>query len=308
MSLLLIDSVTKDLGPWAEAFRKELGEDQVILFDQMDDPSKVSTAVVWNHRSDLFDRIPDVKLVASLGAGVDHILSDPKLPKGAKVSRIISPILSEPMSNYCIGAVLYYKKQFDKYAGDKLNRKWEQEFDPERSIRVGILGLGELGGDLASKLVPLGFEVSGMSQSRKEIKGVKSYVMEEMDEFLAEINLLICMLPATPETKNILSKDLFDRLPKGSFLINVARGHHQVDEDILAALDSGQLAGAFLDVFPSEPLPKESRLWDHPKVFITPHIAVVTKPDAAIPQIVANHRSTVNGGELTGLVDRQKGY
>ncbi len=308
MSKLLLDSVSKDLTPWKEAFTKELGENNVITIDELKEGDEVTTAVVWNHRVELFQKIPGVKLVASLGAGVDHILSDPTIPENAVITRIISPILSEPMSNYCIGAVLYYKKQFDKYLEDKGAKKWHAEFEPEREIRVGILGLGELGKDLAGKLHLLGFRVSGLSQSRKKLDGVVSFVSSEIDDFLSQINLLICMLPATPETKDILSRDLFAKLNKGSFLVNVARGHHQVDQDILDALDSGQLAGAFLDVFPQEPLPKSSGLWTHPKVFITPHIAVVTKIEAAVPQIIRNHRAIENNEDLSGKVDREKGY
>ncbi len=305
---LLIDSSTKDLFPWINAFRKELGEEKVITWDGITDPDDVTTAVVWNHRKELFERLRNVKLVASMGAGVDHILSDPLIPGAAFISRVISPHLSEPMSNYCIGAVLYYKKQFDKYLEDKNRKNWDQEFEPEREIQVGIMGLGELGRDLAIKLRSLGFEVFGLSQSRKKVPGVKSYLSTESDEFLKQINLLICMLPATAETNGILSKSLFDRMNRGSFLVNVARGHHQVNEDIVEALNSGILAGAFLDVFPEEPLPESSPLWTHPKVFITPHIAVVTKIEAAVPQIAENHMRVIRGELPIGLVDRSKGY
>lgn len=305
---LLLDSVTKDLKPWIEAFKIELGDENVITYDQVSDPDEIATAVVWNHRPELFRELKNIKLIASLGAGVDHILSDESIPSDARISRIISPILSEPMSNYCIGAVLYYKKQFDKYAADKLLKNWDQEFEPERDLKVGILGFGELGSDLGVKLKLLGFEVHGLSRTRKRVDEVITYDESQMDTFLSEINVLICMLPATKATKGILSKSLFDKMKMGSFLINVARGHHQIDQDIIEALDSQRLSGAFLDVFPQEPLPLDNALWTHPKVFITPHIAVVTKMEAAVPQILANHRAIMSGGSLTGLVDRNKGY
>ncbi len=305
---LLIDSTTKDLGPWIEALRKELSNENVVTWGESWDPDSISTAVVWNHRAELFKRIPKVKLVASLGAGVDHIMSDPYLPPKAQITRVISQHLSTPMSNYCIGAILYFRKQFDKYLLDKGSKIWDPEFDPERDLKIGILGMGELGQDLASKLVPLEFDINGMSQSPKKIPGVKSYVLSQWDEFLQSINLLVCMLPATPETKGILNRDLFRKMGKGSFLINVARGQHQIDEDILWALDKGFLDGAFLDVFPNEPLPSNSPLWNHPNVFITPHIAVVTKLEAAIPTIVENHKRVQEGRPIIGLADRKKGY
>ena len=305
---LLIDSISKDLSPWVAGLKEALGDDTVITWEEMNDPADVTTAVIWNHRPELFAKLPAVKLIASLGAGVDHILKDPLIPKGAQITRVISEHLSTPMSNYCLGAVLHYKKQFDKYLEDKSLKRWDQQFEPERDIRVGILGLGVLGADLAGKLIQLGFPVSGLSQSRKSLPGVTSYVNDEMDDFLSAINLLICMLPATSSTKGILSSSLFNKMPMGSFLVNVARGHHQINADIFEALESGQLAGAFLDVFPEEPLPDESPLWTHTKVFITPHIAVVTKLAAAVPQIAVNHRRVINGEPLTGLVDREKGY
>ncbi len=306
--MLLVDSISKDLSPWLEAFRAELGEDEVLTWNQVEHPAEIDVAVVWKHRVDLFRNLPNLKLVASLGAGVDHIISDPNLPEDLPVSKVVSEHLSGPMSNFCIGAVMYFHRQFDKYLIDKANRVWDQQFDPEVEVKIGILGLGELGSDLARKLVALGFEVYGLSRSRRELEGVVCYQQSQMNEFLGNVNLLVCMLPATEDTREIINKDLIDQLPRGSYLINVGRGMQQVDDDILRALDSGQLRGAFLDVFPIEPPPKESRVWDHPKVFVTPHIAVVTKIEAAVPQIVENYRRVKEGRPLLNLIDRKKGY
>jgi len=306
--MLLLDSISKDLTPWVNAFQEHLPENEVVTWDQVKDPSKISVAVVWNHQKDLFQKIPNVKLVASLGAGVDHIVFDPVLPSSVSVSRVISNHLSTPMSNYCIGAILHFHKQFDKYWEDKMKKRWHQEFDPERPMTIGILGLGELGSDLANKLKVLGFEVHGLSRRKKALEGVKTYDQSELDSFLSKINMLVCMLPTTEETTGMINKSLIGKLPKSSFLINVGRGKQQIDEDILNALDSGQLAGAFLDVFPKEPLPIASPLWEHPNVFITPHIAVVTKIEAAVPQIVENYNRVQSGKPLINLIDRAKGY
>lgn len=305
---LLIDSTTKELKPWVEALKLALPNEKVITLEELENPDEVVTAVVWNHHPDLFNKIPNVRHIASLGAGVDHILKDPYLPKDAFITRIISDYLSGPMSNYCLGAILYFDRKFDKYLADKKKKIWDQEFDPERHLTVGILGLGELGSVLARKLVMLDFRVSGMSITRKSIPGVESYVTGEMDEFLKSVNLLVCMLPATDKTKGILSYPLFSKMKKGSYLVNVARGEHQVDEDIIRALDEGYLEGAFLDVFPEEPLSDKSPLWEHPGVVVTPHIAVVTKIDAAVPIIAENHNRVVFGGEPEIVVDVSKGY
>ncbi len=305
--MLLLDSETKDLTPWLNEFEKHL-PGEVCLWEDLKDPSVVEMAVVWKHRKDLFNHLPNLKLVASLGAGVDHIVSDPLLPDQVQVSKVVSDHLSGPMSNFCIGAVMYFHRQFDKYLDDKRKKIWDQQFDPEVPVRIGILGLGTLGTDLAKKLQYLGFEVYGLSRSKRDLEGIKTYTNDEMDTFLGNINMLICMLPATPDTKEILSKSLFDKMPDGSYLINVGRGHQQNDRDILDALDSGKLVGAFLDVFPVEPPPGDSPMWDHPSVFITPHIAVVTKLEAAVPQIVENFKRLKKSQPLLNLIDRGRGY
>ena len=305
---ILIDSVSKNLNPWLKAFKFYDDQVEVYCYDDAVALEKITTAVVWNHRPGLFKQLPNLKLIASLGAGVDHIMNDPDIPSQVFITRIIGDGLSGPMSNFCIGAILHHQRQFDKYLIDKSTKTWDQEPNPEREINVGIMGLGALGADLAEKLRYLGFNVFGLSQSRKKIAHVVSYLNAELDLFLSKINILVVMLPATESTRAILSKKLFDKLKKGTYLINVARGHHQVNGDIIDALENGQLSGAFLDVFPEEPLPKQSSLWDHPKIMITPHIAVVTKINEAVPQIIASHKRVRIGKLPEILVDRIKGY
>lgn len=305
---ILIDSVSKNLNPWLMAFKSYDDQEEICCFDDAVDLKKITTAVVWNHRSGLFRLLPNLKLIASLGAGVDHIMNDPDIPDDTLITRVVGHGLSGPMSNFCIGAILHHQRQFDKYLIDKSNKIWDQELNPERGMNVGIMGMGALGTDLAQKLVYLGFKVFGLSKSRKKISNVVSYLDSELDVFLRKINILVVMLPATDSTRGILSKKLFDKLNKGTYLINVARGHHQVNEDIIDAIEERQLSGAFLDVFPEEPLQKRSPLWNHPKIMITPHIAVVTKINEAVPQIIASHRKVMAGELPEILVDRIKGY
>jgi len=305
---ILIDSVSKNLNLWLKAFKSYDDQVEVYCYNDAVALEKITTPVVWNHRPGLFKQLPNLKLIASLGAGVDHIMNDPDIPPQVSITRIIGDGLSGPMSNFCIGAILHHQRQFDKYLIDKSTKTWDQEPNPEREINVGIMGLGALGADLAEKLNYLGFNVFGLSQSRKKIAHVVSYLNAELDLFLSKINILVVMLPATESTRAILSKKLFDKLKKGTYLINVARGHHQVNGDIIDALQNGQLSGAFLDVFPEEPLPKQSSLWDHPKIMITPHIAVVTKINEAVPQIIASHKRVRIGKLPEILVDRIKGY
>ena len=305
---ILIDSVSKNLNPWLMAFKSYDDKEEIYCYDDAVDLKKITTVVVWNHRSGLFKLLPNLKLIASLGAGVDHIMNDPDIPADTLVTRVVGKGLSGPMSNFCIGAILHHQRQFDKYLIDKSNKIWDQESNPERGMNVGIMGMGTLGADLAQKLIYLGFNVFGLSKSRKKISNVVSYLDSELDVFLGKINILVVMLPATESTRGILSKKLFDKLNKGTYLINVARGHHQVNEDIIDAIEERQLSGAFLDVFPEEPLLKQSPLWSHPKIMITPHIAVVTKINEAVPQIIASHRKVLAGELPEILVDRIKGY
>lgn len=306
--MLLIDSISKDLSPWIAALRERIGAKEVVTWQEVGDLNEVDMAVVWNHRPTLLQKLPHLKLVSSLGAGVDHIVRDPNLGDSVMVSKVVSDHLSIPMSNFCIGAVIYFQRQFDKYARDKENKVWDPEFNPEVPVEIGILGLGTLGQDLARKLSMLGFSVHGLSRSKKIIEGIQTYGEGELDDFLKEVNMLICMLPATESTKGMINKQLLQKMKKGSYLINVGRGVQQVDADILESLDSGQLKGAFLDVFPKEPLGPESLMWNHPKVFVTPHIAVVTKIEAAAPQIAENYKRLKEGKPLLNLIDRERGY
>ncbi|MEQ8809183.1 MAG: NAD(P)-dependent oxidoreductase, partial [Imperialibacter sp.] len=175
--------------------------------------------------------------------------------------------------------------------------------------RIGIMGFGVLGQDAGRKLKALGFDVFGYANSRKTVDGIQCFAGEgELSAFLREINVLVCLMPATPETKGVMNKRLFEGMNRGTYLINAARGHHQVTDDIIGAIDNGTLSGAFLDVFEKEPLQTDHPIWGHPKVFITPHIASITNPGAAAPQIVANYKAMMEGQPLKNAIDRDRGY
>jgi glyoxylate/hydroxypyruvate reductase A len=176
-------------------------------------------------------------------------------------------------------------------------------------MQIGIMGLGQLGKDAAKKLAYLGFPVSGWSQTPKDIEGVTCLAGDDaLDHFLSQTRILICMLPLTPKTKGILSQKTFAKLPAGAYLINIARGRHLIEKDLLTALDSGHLAGACLDVFEVEPLPEDHPFWSHPKIFITPHISSLTYPKTVAPQIIENYRRTITGNPLLHVVDVERGY
>jgi len=308
MSLIII-APNRDLSQWINEFNKADSNLDLRIWPEVGNKDEITCAVVWGHPPGSLRAFPQLKLICSMGAGVDHVLKDPELPEGVPVVRIVDDALSFSMSNYIVSAVMYHHRRFEKYLADKKAHIWDQPSPPEVDCRIGIMGFGVLGQDAGKKLKALGFDVFGYSGSRKQVGGITCFAGEgELDAFLKQINVLVCLLPATPETRGILGKNLFMRMNKGSYLINAARGHHQVTGDIIEALDNGTLSGAFLDVFENEPLDKSHPVWDHPKVFITPHIASITNPGAATPQIVRNYKAMMAGLPLMNQIDRERGY
>ena len=293
---------------WTAAFQKEAPGIVLEVGPQVIDPESVDILLLWKHPQGSLARFTQVKLYYSLGAGVDHLMKDSELLPAVPICRIIDPLLSFSMSNYILFAVLYYQRKWDKFLQDRKDKIWDHDGIAEENISIGILGLGTLGTDAAIKLHQLGFEVTGYSPSPKQIQGINTFAQGELADFLAQCNVLVCTVPSTPQTYALLSKPLFDQLSQPTYLINVARGSVQVEKDILDALENNVLSGAFLDVFETEPLPKESPLWTHPKVQITPHIASITNPQAGVAQIINNAKALKEQTDLVHVVDPKKGY
>lgn len=295
---------------WGDAFRRQMPTLDLRLWDAPGDIADIEFAVVWQPPRGVLRTFPNLKAIFSIGAGVDHLFSDLELPKDVPVVRMVEPELTRGMTEYVVLHVLrHHRRQRDMEANQRAE-KWEMISVPTAPARkVGIMGLGELGGAAARALVALEFDVAGWSRSPKEIPGVESFHGDfGMDSFLARTEILICLLPLTPGTEGILNGDLFARLPKGASLINAARGGHQIEADILAALDSGQLSEATLDVFHEEPLPAGHPLWRHPRVTVTPHNASLTDPDGAVGQIIENIHRIRRGEPPTNIVDPKAGY
>ena len=227
--------------------------------------------------------LPNLKAIFPVGAGVDHIAADPERPKHLPVIRMVEEGLTAGMTEYVVMQVLYHHRDMLAYRHQAAEKIWREiPAVPAHQRRIGILGLGVLGQDAARMLVRFGFDVAGWSRTPKEIEGVTCFHGPEgLDQMLARTDILVCLLPLTPATRGILNGELFAKLPRGACLINVGRGGHQVERDLLEALDSGQLREATLDVFEEEPLPADSPLWSHPQVIVTPHIASMTMPETA---------------------------
>ena len=264
----------------------------------------------WNHPVDVLQQFPNLKCISSLGAGVNHLLNDMTRPLDIPLVRLVDADLKQSMAEYVMLGVLEHFRRFNDYRQQQADNEWTAQPIPHISkLGIGIMGYGELGRHVAKKLSDFGFNVYGWSRNPKEIGTIPVYSgNDNLGEFLKKANILVCLLPLTSETKNILNLQTFSQLPQNSYLINVARGDHLVDDDLLLALDSGQLSGALLDVFREEPLPKQHQFWMHNKITITPHIASVTNPKSAAEQIVENYRRALNDEPLLNLVEVERGY
>jgi glyoxylate/hydroxypyruvate reductase A len=270
----------------------------------------IEYALVWLPAPGDMQRYPNLKVIFNLGAGVDKLLADKTLPLHIPIVRLVDPGLTAGMTEYVLLHTLRYHRGQQEFEAQQRQRLWRQTLFPlSRNRRIGIMGLGVLGADAAAKLVALDFDVAGWSRQPKSLPRVTSHHGEQgLKAFLARTEILVCLLPLTPDTRGILNAGLLAQLPQGAFLINAARGGHLVDADLIAALDSGHIAHATLDVFHQEPLPAEHPFWVHPKITVTPHVASLTQPETAIPVVLDGIRRHKAGLPIPNTVDMKKGY
>jgi glyoxylate/hydroxypyruvate reductase A len=306
---LLFSSQADDPVAWTAMLKQHLPDLDVRVWPDVGDVRDIEVALVWRYPRGDLKRYPNLKLMCSLGAGVEHILEDPDLP-AVPLTRIVDPMLAADMAAYVAAAVLRYHCDLPDYARFQRERLWHKIPRPHtRDRTVGVMGLGEMGSTCAAALGGLDFQVVGWSRTQRQVPGVECYAgAAGLASFLARTQFLVCLLPLTPETREIVDARLLRQLPRGAFLINAARGGHVVNADLIAALDEGHIAGATLDVFEPEPLPPDSPLWAHPRILITPHVASLTDPDTSVAQIADNIRRLYAGQPLLHLVDRTRGY
>ena len=301
--------------PWIARFRRLLPDRKVVALGEPFDRRAVRYAASWKHPPGALAGLPHLDVIFSLGAGVDHLVGDDRLPD-VPVVRVVDPDLTERMSEYVVLHCLMYLRQQRRYDAQQRERVWhdDRHQPAARDVRVGIMGLGVLGQDAARKLKVLGFDVAGWSRSPKHLEGLSSFAGEDgLDAFLARTDILVCLVPLTDDTRGILNRSLFAKLARdgrlgGPAIVNAGRGGLQVEADILAALDDGTRKAATLDVFETEPLPSDSGLWHHPGVTLTPHNAAMSEPDAIGRLVVEQIRAYERGEALRNVVDRQLGY
>ena len=315
MGAILLAVTGLDPKPWEERFRALAPRRDIRVWpERVGEPGEVAYACAWHAPHGLLAHFLHLKIVFSLGAGVDHIVADPHLPD-VPVLRMVDADLTIRMTEYVVLHVLMHHRRQRLYEAQQRERVWrEHEQSAANEVAVGVMGLGVLGRDAASALHRLGFRVAGWSRTPKSLADVETFHGEGgLDPFLRRTEILVCLLPATAATQGVLCLALLRKLrrdgaARGAYLINAGRGALQVDADILAALEEGSLAGVTLDVFPTEPLPAASPLWTHPKVTITPHNAAASDPRALVANILRQIERFEAGLPLEHALDRAAGY
>ncbi len=306
--VLLVKSDIERASQWSEAFA---GFDvEVRDWGSPGAAADIDYALVWQPEPGALAGFPRLKLIFSIGAGLDHLSGDDIVPPGVPVIRMVEDVLTAGMTEYVIYNVLRFHRFMPQYEADQRQRVWRERLQvPAWERRVGILGLGVLGGAAARALASLGFDVAGWSRTEKHLDGVVSYHGDrQLAHLLARTEILVCLLPLTARTINILNATNLAALPRGAFVINAGRGRHCDQADLLAALDSGHIAAAALDVFTTEPLQPTSPLWQHPKVHITPHVASMTLPSSSAKHVIDNITRHRAGQPLTHVADFARGY
>jgi glyoxylate/hydroxypyruvate reductase A len=309
MALLFFGNADR-VAEWLPELRRAMPDRDIRVWPDAGDLSEIRYSLGFAPPEGVLASLPNLRAIFSTGAGVDGTLRDPTVPADVPIVRMVEQGLTEGMTEYVVMHVLAWHRDLWTYAGMQAAGEWRKlDQTLARDRRVGVMGLGVLGEDAARMLAALRFDVAGWSRTAKEIPGVACFAGEEgLGPFLARTEILVCLLPLTAQTRGIMDRGLLSRLPRGAVLVNVARGQHLVEEDLVALLDEGHLAGATLDVFREEPLPEAHPFWRHPKVRTTPHIASITLAPSASREVARQIARFEAGEPLENVVDRARGY
>lgn len=301
MTLLFADQ-GKDSSKWIAAFQEHLN---IKIYPEFD--KNIEFVVASKLPLGLVNKLPNLKCIACTGAGVNGILNDASIPEHVQIIRIVDNYLSTQLVHYCTLSVLSKLRNWTEYCNPEYSKQW-QRICPTNTefIKVGIMGLGEIGKKIGTSFLNLGFQVKGLANSQHK-ENYECYTFKDLDLFLKDLDFLICILPLTEKTKNICNQELFSKL-NNCYFINVGRGDQVNEDDLIQALDNNNLSGACLDVFRKEPLDLNHIFWNHPKILITPHIAAKSDPKYLVPQIIENYQRFCRQEKLHNLVDRNRGY
>lgn len=299
---------TGHLAAWRAAFARALPEASIAVWPEA--AGRADYVVAWKPPPELFVDQPAPRAIFNLGAGVDALLATPTLPAAVPIYRLEDAGMAEQMAEYAAWVVLGAYREFGTYAAQQRAAEWlPRRRQDKTAFGVGLLGFGVLGRAVASALQPFGFPLACYSRGHKVVAGVESYAGKtELGVFLARSRVLVCLLPATPATRDFVDAALIAQLPSGAHVVNLARGDVVVDADLVAALDRGHLAHATLDVFRTEPLLPAHPFWHHPQVTVTPHVSALTRIAGSTAQIASRIRRLEQGLPVGGAVDRARGY
>ncbi|MDA9060273.1 glyoxylate/hydroxypyruvate reductase A [Candidatus Thioglobus sp.] len=312
MSIVLASTdFWEDMEVWSNGLQKAMPEMDIKVYPDDGDVNEVEFAVVWKHPRGILKKYPNLKAILSLGAGVDHIISDPDLPEGLPIIRLVDKKLTHEMCLHALHWVLHFHSDQYLYRSQQLKRQWIQQSSIQTEDRtIGIMGLGNIGRSIGELLVTQSFNVIGWGANQKSsLTDIKyHYGQDQLSDFLGRTNILINVLPLTSDTTNIITKKELSLLPKNSFIINIGRGGIINEDDLLTLLSDGHIKAAALDVFTQEPLPENNSLWDHPSVYITPHIAGQSNPNSA-GQTISENIHRIQKGELPyPIYSKTNGY
>ncbi len=296
--------------PWISGFKAALPQAEVVVWNEGAPTAPCDYAVLWSPTAAMLPDLQHVKAIFLTGAGVDAILKFGDVLPPVPIIRLGDAGMAIQMVEYVAHSVLRYFRRFDEYEKQARRGQWQPLPQHQKEdFAVGVMGMGVLGTRVLASLAAFGFPVRGWSRSPREMQGVSCFSgLENLDEFLRGTRVLVCMLPLTPATANLLDRARLSQLPEGAYLINVARGAHVAEPDLLALIRSGRIAGATLDVFRNEPLPGPHPFWDEPRITLTPHIAALTLPAESADQIAGKINALERGETVADLVDRTRGY
>jgi len=294
---------------WARYFAEHAPDLDFRVWPDAGDMADVEYLIAWQAPPEFLAALPQLKVLFSSGAGIDHVdLS--AVPAHVPVVRMVEPGIIDGMVEYVSLAVLALHRDFFDYVAANAAHVWSPlEVPPASSRTIGVMGMGVLGTAVLERLRTYGFTLRGWNRSMRRLNGVQTFAgADQLRTFLEGCDVLVCLLPLTPATRGVLNRDVFAALPQGAAVVNAGRGAHLVDADLLAALDSGHLSRAIVDVTEPEPLPKDHRFWAHPRILVTPHVASMTQPETAAPVLLDNIRRCQRGEPLVDVIDRSRGY
>ncbi len=307
-------SIEDTEGKTLQALRDRLPDHHVWAWPDVGNPQELDYAICWGVPDSFFDKVTQLRAIFSLAAGVDHLLNHPQLPKGVPIIRLSDAGMADKIAEYVQYGVLRWHRHFDSYQRQQNRHIWQPQDEKNTAdYRVGVMGLGIIGNRIASRLQDAGYAVCAWKRTRSTDSSIEVfYGNDQLPEFLQRLDTLVCVLPLTASTNGIINAELLKNLPSKATLINVGRGAHIVEEDLLHALETNHLAGAMLDVCSTEPLPATSPLWDQPNILITPHIAGPTQLELSVAQIADGIHHLASGGDVfslgTAIVDDKTGY